>query len=74
MNAGGDNTQNYRRQEIQRLVRFIRQRYDKEIHQRFIELGVQDDAWSDEFDWCANLWTDKPEKENLVNYVFDPLS
>jgi len=74
MNAGGDNTQNYRRQEIQRLVRFIRQRYDREIHERFVELGVHDDAWSDELGWCANLWTDKPKQENLVNYVFDPLS
>jgi glycosyltransferase involved in cell wall biosynthesis len=74
MNAGGDNTQNYRRQEIQRLVRFVRQRYDYQIHERFLELGVEDDAWSDEFGWSANLWTNKPEKENFVNYTFDPLS
>lgn len=74
MNSGGDNTQNYRRQEIQRLVRFVRQRYDNQIHERFLELGVNDDAWSDEFGWSANLWTAKPEKENLVNYTWDPLS
>lgn len=73
MNAGGDNTQNYRRQEIQRLVRFVRQRYDGEIHKRFLELGVEDDAWSDEFGWSANLWSQKPEKENFVNYTYDPL-
>jgi glycosyltransferase involved in cell wall biosynthesis len=73
MNAGGDNTQNYRRQEIQRLVRFIRNRYDKEIHARFVELGIEDDAWSDELGWCANLWSEKPEKENLANYIYDPL-
>lgn len=73
MNSGGDNTQNYRRQEIQRLVRFVRQRYDQEIHNRFVELGVYDDAWSDEFGWSANLWTSKPKVENLVNYTWDPL-
>ena len=73
MNSGGDNTQNYRRQEIQRLVRFVRQRYDQDIHNRFIELGVDDDAWSEEFGWSANLWTPKPKIENLVNYTWDTL-
>jgi hypothetical protein len=74
MNAGGDNTQNYRRQEIQRLVRFIRERYDKQIHERFVELGVHDDAWSDELGWSAMLWTPIPKVENSVNYTWDPLS
>jgi glycosyltransferase involved in cell wall biosynthesis len=74
MNAGGDNTQNYRRQEIQRLVRFIRERYDREIHERFIELGAHDDVWSDELSWSALLWTAKPETENFVNYTWDPLA
>lgn len=74
MNAGGDNTQNYRRQEIQRLVRFVRQRYDKAIHERFIELGAEDDAWSDELGWSAQLWSPKPINENYVNYTWDPLA
>lgn len=74
MNSGGDNTQNYRRQEIQRLVRFVRQRYDTDIHNRFLELGVYDDAWSDEFGYSAALWTPLPEKENYVNYIWDPIT
>jgi glycosyltransferase involved in cell wall biosynthesis len=74
MNAGGDNTQNYRRQEIQRLVRFIRERYDRQIHDRFVELGVYDDAWSDELGRSASLWTPKPDIENFVNYTWDPLA
>jgi hypothetical protein len=74
MNAGGDNTQNYRRQEIQRLVRFVRERYDKAIHERFIELGVEDDAWSSELGWSAQLWSPKPDGENYVNYTWDPLA
>jgi hypothetical protein len=74
MNAGGDNTQNYRRQEIQRLVRFVRQRYDNDIHNRFVELGIHDDAWSDELGWSANLWSEKPKAENFANYTFDPLA
>jgi glycosyltransferase involved in cell wall biosynthesis len=73
MNAGGDNTQNYRRQEIQRLVRFVRERYDRAIHNRFIELGVHDDAWSDDLGWSSLLWTAKPDIENFVNYIWDPL-
>lgn len=74
MNAGGDNTQNYRRQEIQRLVRFVRERYDRAIHERFVELGVEDDAWSEELGWSAQLWSAKPLVENFVNYTWDPLA
>ncbi len=74
MNAGGDNTQNYRRQEIQRLVRFVRNHYDRQIHERFLELGVEDDAWSDEYGYCARLWTPIPEHENWVNYIWDPVT
>lgn len=73
MNSGGNNTQNYRRQEIQRLVRFVRQRYDSDIHMRFAELRVEDDAWSDEFEYSANIWAPLPKKENYVNYIWDPI-
>ena len=40
-NEGG-NTHRVRNQEIQRLVRYFSQWYDKRIHDRFVELGVND--------------------------------
>lgn len=43
----GLNTTDFRRGEIQRLVRNIAQFYDAQIHARLLELGVQDRAWSE---------------------------
>ena len=45
MNAIG-NTQDVRRKEIQRLVRHIAAHYDKRIHKRFVQLGVNDFVWN----------------------------
>lgn len=47
MNAGGNNTQEPRRAEIQRLVNRIQIRYDKQIHERLIELGASDWLWNE---------------------------
>lgn len=45
-NEGG-NTHRERNQEIQRLVRYFSQWYDKAIHERFEELGVDDFVWEE---------------------------
>jgi glycosyltransferase involved in cell wall biosynthesis len=45
-NQGG-NTHRERNQEIQRLVRYFSQWYDKAIHERFLELGVDDFIWEE---------------------------
>lgn len=47
MNAGGNNTQEPRRLEIQRLVDRVQKHYDQLIHDRIIELGGVDWQWSD---------------------------
>jgi len=39
------NTQRVRNQEIQRLTRNIQEWYDRRIHDRFVELGVEDFVW-----------------------------
>jgi glycosyltransferase involved in cell wall biosynthesis len=49
MNAGGNNTQEPRRAEIQRAVRYIASYYDKKIHERFLELGHDDFVWREEW-------------------------
>jgi GT2 family glycosyltransferase len=45
--GGGGNAQRTRNKEIQRLVRYFRARYEQEIHERFVELGVDDFVWRD---------------------------
>jgi len=44
--AGG-NTHQERNKEIQRLTRAVCQRYDLAIHQRFLQLGIDDFVWKD---------------------------
>jgi glycosyltransferase involved in cell wall biosynthesis len=41
------NTQHSRNKEIQRLVRFLAAHYDRQIHERLLELGVDDFVWDD---------------------------
>ena len=44
----GANTQRLRNKDIQRHVRFVRWKYDRRIHDRFVELGVDDYIWNEE--------------------------
>jgi len=46
-NSGMGNTHQARNAEIQRLVRYFSQHYDKQIHERLLELGVDDFVWKD---------------------------
>lgn len=43
----GTNTQRIRNQDIQRHVRCIVARYDRRIHERFLELKVEDYVWDE---------------------------
>jgi len=43
------NTQRKRNKEIQRLVRYFREFYDVKIHERLLELGVEDFVWNDKY-------------------------
>jgi O-antigen biosynthesis protein len=40
------NTQRSRNKEIQRVVRFVSDMYDRRIHERLLELGVDDFVWN----------------------------
>jgi O-antigen biosynthesis protein len=52
-NSGG-NTQRRRNGEIQRLVRLFAQHYETRIHERFVELGIDDFIWRDGvLDWSV---------------------
>lgn len=66
MSRSGGNTQMKRNLEIQRLVRLFRERYDRQIHERFLELGVEDWAWKGEL---SDYRVDPPSNPANVNYV-----
>ena len=62
----GGNTQRRRNREIQRLVRLFHERYEAQLHERFVELGVDDFIWQD----GALLWeTENPAPAPIANYV-----
>jgi O-antigen biosynthesis protein len=44
----GKTTQRVRNKDIQRHVRYLCWRYDRRIHERFLELGVDDYIWNEE--------------------------
>jgi hypothetical protein len=53
---GGENTQRKRNREIQRLVHAFAWRYENQIHQRLLELGVDDYIHTDVgLDWDREL-------------------
>jgi hypothetical protein len=53
MNSGGNNTQEPRRAEIQRMVDRIQKFYDYQIHQRILELGGVDWCWNESLNTSA---------------------
>lgn len=71
-NSTVDNNRN----DINRKSRLIKDYYDKQIHERFIELGVEDWEWNDNDD-RANLFQNDMDrlkyfdKENFVNYIYN---
>jgi len=71
MNAGGNNTQEPRRAEIQRLVDRLQKKYDLDIHNRVLELGGEDWLW-DENTQTSLTWINPPtiNKRVTLAYVY----
>ncbi|MGI9253631.1 MAG: glycosyltransferase family 2 protein, partial [Thermomicrobiales bacterium] len=63
------NTHRKRIKEIQRLVRMFRDAYADRIHERFVELGVDDFLWRDggHLDWSMP----RPNPAPIANLLFD---
>lgn len=67
INTNGSNTQRVRNKEIQRLVRLFANRYETEIHNRFVELNIDDFIWT-----IAGLdWSLDPSDNYEANLTFD---
>jgi glycosyltransferase involved in cell wall biosynthesis len=73
---GSGNTHQARNMEIQRLVRYISIKYDNQIHDRFLSLGVDDYVWSPEyvqsFMNVCNMPNPKIEQHCTITYGETP--
>lgn len=66
---GGTSTQTVRFDEIRRLGPILKEKYDKQIHDRFIEMGLKDPYWMDE--GYSNIFDGvKPVTIN-INYTLE---
>lgn len=66
----GTNTQTVRNSDIQRHVRYLAWKYDRRIHDRFIELGVDDWVWS-ETEQRSDLSVPNPLIEPFASIIAD---
>ena len=73
---GTGNTHQSRNKEIQRLVRNISMSYDEKIHNRLLELGVDDFIWKDSE--CPSFFrmhqVANPPIESHCTIIYDPKS
>ena len=61
-----DNTQSNRFKEIQRTVWYLKEVYDKKIHERILELGFNDDPWNEKLGH-SQLWKPHTPNQNVMN-------
>jgi len=65
---GEANTQRVRNQDIQRHVRYLRWKYDRRIHERFLALGLDDWVWVEEGGY-ADLARPNPAVEPVASVI-----
>jgi glycosyltransferase involved in cell wall biosynthesis len=66
LSTTGSNTQRVRNKEIQRLVRLFANAYEERIHNRFVELGIDDFIWTE----TGLDWDRLPTKNSEANLTF----
>lgn len=72
----GNSTVDNNWKDINRKARLIKDYYDRQIHKRFIELGLDDWEWIEELQ-RSNLYQNDMDrlqyfdKENLINYTYE---
>ena len=62
------NAQKVRNKEIQRVVRFVSGEYERRIHERLLELGVDDFVWN-EAAGCSDFSRPNPAQESHCTIV-----
>ena len=68
---GGSSTQSVRFAEIQRTCHLLKVRYDKQIHDRILQLGYNDIAW-DEQQGCSVLWAPHERGLEIMSRTYSP--
>jgi len=72
---GTVNTTFVRNKEIQRLVRYISMAYDRQIHARLLELGVDDFVWQEGVpSFYRMMQVPNPAIESHCTIIYDPKS
>jgi len=66
-----ENTQSIRFSEIQRTTMLLKNRFDKLIHQRILELGYDDYAWDKQYD-SSILWRTHKPGLNIMSHLYKP--
>jgi hypothetical protein len=67
------NASQLRNRDIQRLVRYFSMWYDKKIHERFLELGVDDFVWEDGKTTFLSLGRPNQTPESHCTIILDGL-
>ena len=66
----GSTTQSKRYDEIQRLGVILKNKYDKQIHERLLELGVTDPYWVEEYEY-SEIHEGPKEGTVTLNYTLE---
>ena len=66
--VNGETTQSQRFAEIQRTNTLLYRKYDKEIHERILELGMKDTAWDENLGY-SSIWAEHKRGEQAMNYI-----
>lgn len=64
------NTQQVRNKEIQRVVRFVSGQYERRIHDRLVELGVDDFVWNEDWGY-SDFSRANPPVESHCTVIFE---
>jgi hypothetical protein len=65
------NASQLRNKDIQRMVRYVSQFYDQKIHERLLELGVDDFVWKEGESTFNRLGIPPQEKESHCTIISD---
>ena len=72
-NESGNTSLGARNRDIQRLVRYFSMFYDRRIHDRFLELGVDDFVWQDGIPSFYRLHLPNQSPESHCTIILDDL-
>lgn len=70
---GGTSAQSKRFAEIQRTCWLLKNRYDRKVHDRIVELGYEDTAW-DDISGCSVLNRPHEPGKQIMSWLYKPVN